>query len=251
MKEEVIELEGVADVAKDITHRMKNTGIRGINVDVATELGVFERIANLLSATHSTILAAYIIYGWVDYIFSDLGARKNEIAQEMNNFEKAVKKHLGFWSSFYNNKHKDTNDVGFQAERLATMIMRWMELPETWEVGGEQRTHPDISTAIRIHLQDDVYTVHRSSTDKSVEITEETWAVLKFDPATNKQNSIHTNMDKASAMMVAKRLSAEDTESIYTVGLVQGIVEKRLDVTPVKAFKNNETIGKITKQFNE
>ena len=49
--------------------------------------------------------------------------------------------------------------------------------------------------------------------------------------------------------MSEKRLSDNDKENYYTVAMVQDVVEKRTDITPFKVFKDNETVGKIIKNF--
>ena len=53
-------------------------------------------------------------------------------------------------------------------------------------------------------------------------------------------------MDKASAMMVAKRLSEENPENIYSTAIIRDVVEKKTEVIPFKAFRNNQTVGKLT-----
>ena len=58
-------------------------------------------------------------------------------------------------------------------------------------------------------------------------------------------------MDKASAMMVAKRLSSDDEKNIYTASRVRDYTEKRVDVTPFKAYKANKVVGKLIKQFKQ
>ena len=55
-------------------------------------------------------------------------------------------------------------------------------------------------------------------------------------------------MDKASALMVAKRMSVDDPYNIYTASMVREQMVRSTVVTPFKAFKANETIGRITKQ---
>ena len=82
--ENKIDIIGGVEVADDIKHRVQTTGVRGLNFEKATELGVFQRIANLLCVTYTSVIAAYRIYGGVDYLIDQLNARKNEIAREMN-----------------------------------------------------------------------------------------------------------------------------------------------------------------------
>lgn len=81
--EKKLDIIGGVEVAKDIKHRVQTTGVRGLDFEKATELGVFQRIANLLCVTHASVMAAYRIYGGVDYLIDQLNARKNEIAREM------------------------------------------------------------------------------------------------------------------------------------------------------------------------
>ena len=61
--ENKIDIIGGVEVAEDIKHRVQTTGVRGLDIEKATELGVFQRIANLLCVTHASVIAAYRIYG--------------------------------------------------------------------------------------------------------------------------------------------------------------------------------------------
>ena len=78
---------------------------------------------------------------------------------------------------------------------------------------------------------------------------EETWCVTKYDTKKHNQVTVEENMDKASAMMVAKRLSSEDSENIYTASRVREYMERKTDIVPFKAYKANETVGHLMKQF--
>jgi hypothetical protein len=72
-----------------------------LDFEKAKKLGFFTRISNLLCAAHASIMAAYRIYGGVDYLLSEFGGRKNEIAREMNVFEKAFTRFINFWTGYY------------------------------------------------------------------------------------------------------------------------------------------------------
>jgi hypothetical protein len=53
-------------------------------------------------------------------------------------------------------------------------------------------------------------------------------------------------MDKSSAVMSAKRLSANDGEDYYIASFVTDIEEKRTDVHPYKVYKDGEEVGTVT-----
>ena len=101
MIKENVEIVGSVDIADDIKRKVQTTGVRGLDFEKAQELGVFQRIANLLCVTHASIMAAYRIYGGVDYLIDQLNARKNEIAREMNMFDKAFDRFVKFWTGYY------------------------------------------------------------------------------------------------------------------------------------------------------
>lgn len=243
---ENVEIVGSVNVADDVQKRIKTTGVRGLDIEKARELGLFQRIANLLCVSHATIAAAYRVYGGVDYLVSEINARKNDIAHEMNNFERAFDKFMKFWTDYYSNG-KTGKEVSFETENLYHHIMEWMQMPESWQLGEPQRTDCDKELAIRIDTNEKVYTFHKASLNNEIVDSRETWGVMCYDTHTNKQTCVNAEMDKASALMVAKRLSNENQGNIYTASIIRDVVEKRTDVIPFKAFRANETIGKLVK----
>ena len=251
-KNQVVEIVGGVEVADDIQQRIKKTGVRNLDFEKAKELGVFQRMSYLLCASHATILAAYRIYGGMDYMMSCLNADKNEIRREMNRFEKAFDRFLAFWTDYYS-KGVTKQEVLNAMETLYYNIMEWMQLPDNWDLGEEQRLELPTENAITFTLTDNlqVYTFRPASVNSQVEESSESWAVLKFDFKTSKQVVVEDKMDKASALMSAKRMSANDVENIYTAAQVIDLVERRTDITPFKSFRANETIGKITKTLKE
>lgn len=52
-----INIVGGVHVAGDIHKRIETTGVRGLSTEKAFELGVYQRIANLLCVTHASIMA--------------------------------------------------------------------------------------------------------------------------------------------------------------------------------------------------
>lgn len=247
MIKENVEIVGSVDIADDIKKRVQTTGVRGLDMEKAQEYGIFQRIANLLCVVHSSVMAAYFVYGEVDYLIDQLNARKYEIAHEMNMFDKAFDRFVKFWTGYY--AHGTSGrEVSYEAERLSHKIMEWMQIPETWQLGEEQRTTSFREGCIRIDLPDDkVFTFYKAELNHElVGEPKETWGVFCYDPNTDKQTSVNTDMDKASALMVAKRLSDENPDNIYSASIIRDLVEKRTEVIPFKAFKANETVGKIT-----
>lgn len=242
-----IEIAGSVEVAEGIKNRVRTVGVRGLNAEEASRLGLFARMGNLLCVTHATIMAAYHIFGEFDYLIDKLHARKNEINHEMNLFDKAIVRFIKFWTNYYA-QGKIQEEVNTETERLFHKIMDWAQIPEEWQLGDEQRTHTHQDVCIQVELLNDrVFTFHKTELNNEyVNEPEETWGVLCYDPSTNTQKSVNTNMDKASAMMVAKRLSEENPENIYTTAIIRDVVEKKTEVIPFKAFRNNQTVGKLT-----
>ena len=250
MEQGIIELSEASVVSDDIQKKLRTAGVRGLDFEKAKELGFFTRISNLLCASHASIMAAYRIYGGVDYLLSEFGGRKNEINREMNNFEKAFTKFINFWTDYY--AHGGAGrEVNEETEVLYRRIMEWAQLPYEWGLGDPQRTEDNsLDVAIRVNADDKQYTF-RTTTIGDEDIDEskttESWCVTKYDTKEHRQTTVEERMDKASAMMVAKRLSAEDAENIYTASIVRDYTEHKTVVMPYKAYKANETVGRLTK----
>jgi hypothetical protein len=141
--------------------------------------------------------------------------------------------------------------VNEETETLFRRIMEWAQLPMAWNLGDPQRVEDNgIDVAIRINTDEKQYTFRQTVLDGDiVGESEESWCVTKYDTKEHVQTSIEEGMDKASAMMVAKRLSQEDAENIYTASVVRTYMERKTEVTPFKAYKANETVGRLMKQF--
>lgn len=247
MIKEALELVGGVEIADDVEKRVMTVGVRGLDADKAKELGLWNRISYLLCAAHSSIMAAYRIYGGVDYLMSELGAKRNQIAKEMNTFEKSVDRFVSFWTGYYA-KGDAAKEMNEEVESLYHKIMDWAQLPEYWQLGDNQHTDSkEFALRVQRNGERDLF-FHKSVLESEiVEEPTESWCVTKYDDVTKQQTTVEVNMDKASAMMVAKRLSSQDTESIYTASMVTEFVERRTEVTPYKCYKNNETIGKLKK----
>lgn len=248
MQEEVIELKDAVIIEKDVERRITNVGVYGLSIERAQQLGVMTRIANLLCVAHASIMAANMVFGSVDYVLSIFGGRKNEIAKAMNDFDKAYDKFISFWTNYYAHGNAGIEMNG-ETQALYRNIMHWSQLPMNWKVGDPQRVDDVVDSAIKVSVDNSTITFRNATLNEEVKECKESWCVLKYDKEKCSQVCIEENMDKASAMMVAKRLSAEDTDNVYTAGMVQDIVKKETVVVPVKCFMANETVGSITKSF--
>lgn len=244
----IIEIRESVDVEKDVAKRIRTTGVKGLDFEKAKELGFFTRISNLLCVTHAAIMAANRIYGGVDYMLSEFGGRRNDIAKAMSDYERSFDKFISFWTSYY--AHGDAGkEVNDETETLYRRIMEWAQLPFEWNLGDRQRVEDNgLDVSIRVDINDKEYSFHTTMLDdETIGDVKEYWCVTKYDTREHSQKCVEDNMDKASAMMVAKRLSADDPANIYTASVVQERVKKETVITPYKAYKCNETVGRLMK----
>lgn len=248
MRNELIELVGSVDVAEDVQNRVKTVGVRGLDFERAKELGLFQRISNLLCASHASIMAAYRIYGGAATIINDIGARRNDISKAMNEFERAFMKFVGFRTDYYAHGGA-AKEVNGESEALFRNIMDWAQLPTQWSLGDKQRTDDTpFDTALVINVREKQYTFRTSVlSEDTVGETKESWCVTRYDVNSHRQSTVSQDMDKASAMMVAKRLSCEDSDNIYTASVVRDYVQDKSEIIPFRAYMANETVGRITK----
>lgn len=248
MVKEKIELAESVWIANDVRDKIQRVGVRGMDVNKAKELGFFNRISNLLCASHASVMAAYRIYGGAASLINEFGARKNEIARAMNDYEKAFMRFVAFWTDYYASGNAGA-EVNEEMENLYHRIMEWAQLPEQWSLGDKQRSEDESDVAIKIRRDNGMELFfHKTSVGaETIGEVKESWCVTRFDEHTRSQTTVNTDMDKASAMMVAKRLSSEDPDNIYTASIVQQLTEAKTDVTPFKAFKNGSTAGSLVK----
>ena len=248
--EEIIKVIGGAEIADDVCKRIKTVGVRGLDFDRAKELGVFQRIGNILCVAHTTIMAAYMVYSNIEYIINEINARHKEISREMNLLDKSFERFMRFWSTYYMNDESE-REASVEIERLYHQIMRWMQMPETWQLGDEQRTKDETDIAIKMAFNNKVYTLRGINIKSDVSVDSESWAVIKYDIHTNVQTIVNEDMDKASALMIAKKMSREDTENMYIASTVRDIEEKRVVVIPFRAFNNGGVIGDVVKTIKK
>lgn len=246
MLNENTKISGCDEVAMGVEKRIKTAGIKGLNIEEAKRLGVIDRITHCLCAAHSCITVAYRMVGDVDYILSELGGRKNEIAMELNKLDKAAERFFRFWSDYYMNDEAK-QEMMKETDHLYKKIMKWLQLPEEWQIGDPQRTPAPADVAISVRREgDSALYFKRSSVDVDTTILGESWSVSKYNEDSHQHIIVSTDMDKSSAVMSAKRLSANDGEDYYIASLVTDIEEKRTDVHPYKVYKEGEEVGTVT-----
>lgn len=242
-----IEIEPVASaIESDIENKIKTVGVRNLNFEKAKELGVFQRLSYSICAFHSTVVAAYMIFSDVQYIIDELQAHRNEISKAVNDFERAFEKFSRFWSDYYANGTNE-KEVMEDTEVLYNQILQWMQIPKNWQLGDKQRLDDDEDVAIRLNNDGKVLSFRNATTSEDVSKINESWCVNKYDTKKRLQICVEKDLDKASALMVAKRSSANDTTSLYTVCKVTEIEKKETVICPYRVFKNNKQEGKLIK----
>lgn len=245
--EEVIEIPN--GLEEQVTRIIKTAGIQGLNIEKAVELGAIDRISNMLCLMHSCICVAYRVYGNVDYMLETLHGKKHDINRACKQFEKDYERFMNFWRRTYQTT-EGAIEMNHETEKLYHQVMRWAQFPEDWQLGDNQYTEDNTDVMVYVPLHDVDLRLHRTTVE-SEPLSEpiEKWCVTKLEVATHKQTTVYTDIDKASAMMSAKRLSAEDTENIYTATILHTINERRTDALPMKAYMGGECVGKVGKEF--
>lgn len=248
-KYDVIEPTGSIEIENGVAKRITAAVIRGLSMEKAEELWVFKRISMLLTAIHTAACAANRIYSNVDVLLDAFGGRKNEIAKACRDYEKAMDKFFSFWNEYYS-KGAAIQEMNEETEALYHNVMKWAMLPENWNLGDPQQIDDDsieASVVINDEAEGKIMKLYRTVLDGEVHDCHESWCVTKYDSEKQQQICVETGMDKASALMVAKRLSSEDKCDIYTASQVLDVAKNETVVTPTKAFKAGNTIGKISK----
>lgn len=234
----------------DVKQRVKTVGVRNLSIDKAEELGVFQRISHVLCGMHALTLVAFRLYAEADIWLTELGAKKHEIKRACRNLEEAYRAWEKFWRDYSNEDGKremrqDTDDLFLQ-------FMRWASLPLNWSPGESQEMKRNEEPLIEIDLKggDSILRIYRDVAEReNLSDIKEEWCVMKCDykDGNRVMGCMEKGMDKASAQMSAKRMSANDKGVIYTASLLQTIEERRLEVVPYKAFLDGNAVGSIKK----
>lgn len=253
MVNEVIEVNTSEEVKRKVVHRIMLSHVKGLDEQKAMELGVFDRISVMLCAMHMLNCVSVKVYADVEYMLKILGAdSKREIRIACNQFQTAFDNFMRFWSNHYARSGNPVKEMNMQVEALYHQFMSWAQIPESWSLGDPQSTMKSEDYAILVTLDDIDIKFFNSVLDRElVEDPEETYIVTKYDRSTKKQITIENNMDKASAMMIAKRLSAEDKENLYIACLERTLTERRKELIPFKVYSANNIVGTVKKKVKD
>lgn len=245
--EEYIEMKNSVDVSERVEQKIRNVGVKNLDYKTARELGIFERISYLLCAMHQCVTAAYQIYGLVDNTLSMIGGKKAEIKKTCTDFEKSFSR---FNSFFIGDKHViDEKAMIQETDAFFEHIMRYLDIPVEWVAGQPNRTECKTDIAIRIEREEGSdLTFHRCEVyNEPMKEPVEKWCVTMYNERERKQEAIYTDMDKATAIMSAKRSSANDPDNYYTASILIERDERKIDVTPYQVFRENKSVGTIKK----
>lgn len=248
--EEVIEIPNV--ISENVREQVKTAGVRGLSLEKATELGCFDRISYLTCTFHACVCAAYRIFGQVDYLLSQMQSKRHEIKKACNDYEQAYDKFIRFWRDGGYQNAEGIKEMNSEIEALYHQVMKWAQLPEQWQLGEPQHLADATDVMLKVDMPDKLYKFHRTTVEtESLADVEEDYCVTKLDVSEKRQVTVQVGMDKASAQMVAKRLSAEDPENIYTASMIQTFTERRTEIAPIKAYVNNKVAGSVRKVFRK
>lgn len=247
-----ITLPEASVISGDVERKISSVHVEGLSLEKARELGFFSRISNLLCLIHVTSRVSFRIFGSVESLLRDGAGYKHEIAREMNLLEKAYKRFFNFWTGYYasGNAGVEANE---DSEHLFRLCMDWAKLPYNWTLGDPQRIQEKIdNTVLCVNYKDRALDFNTTIlSEETIGDVEETWCVTKYDPREFKQVTVETDMDKASAVMVAKRLSQEDDKCIYTASVIQTRTVKQEIVKPSEAYFYGNNVGKVEEIVNE
>lgn len=237
------ELRNSLEFDKGIGRAVKTAGVRGLSSENAMKLGYFDRIKYLLSLITVSFGAVYRVYGHVDALLTEFGVKRHEIKKNCTDLENAFERFISFWSGegyFINNNDPDLEK---DIDELYRLLMRFGRLPIEWGLGDEQKAERAPS-ALRVDNGDKYLFMYRTVLKREfIGEPEKQWCVSVFDEDTKKQEYVHTGMTKADAMMVAKRLSAENPHLLYAASVLTDFTEKRTEVTPMYAYRGNEQVA--------
>lgn len=252
MEKEMIitsELDNVVEYEKGVSTAVKVAGVKGLSHEKAMELGYYDRISNLLALLTASLGAAYRVYGHIDALLTAFGVKRHEIKKNCTTFEEAWEKFLNFWGCNGYFEKERAGDMEKDIDELYRLLMRFGRLPIEWGLGDEQRVEK-APVALRIDDGDRWLNLFKTVlTREFIGEPEKQWCVTKFDENTRRQDSVYTGMEKADAMMVAKRLSAEDPKNIYSASVLTEFTEKRTEIMPMHAYRNNVEVGQKGKSM--
>lgn len=250
-KEEIIELHVTdSDIAK-IRELVAKNHKRGLDVNMAEELGVFRRISFLTCAVTTLYTTGYRILTSVNNLFEVAGANRHEVKRELKAMFDAYERFAKFFGGYQTDNGK--KEMSEEVRNFYHQYMKWCNLPEEWAVGDKQMTEPETDPLILIEKEDKDLRFYRSileAEDLSEEEVE--YCVTKYNPETSTQETVEDKgLDKSYAQMVAKRYSANDPDGIYTASKLVTKEKRITEIYPLKAYENGELVGSYRKTFKQ
>lgn len=230
-----------ADVKK-VMSLIRQHGVGALDTKKAEELGLFSRISFLVCAMHCLYTTAFRLQGEVDNLFDAAGARRHAIKMELENLAKAYDRFFRFFREFQT--MDGVREMNEESEEFYHQFMRWCKLPELWALGDPQEVPTETDPMVRVSLPDKDLNFYTTVIDtESIEEPEESYCVTKYDRKARSQETVEDNVDKAYAQMVAKRMSANDPDAVYTATKVVEKTERRTIAIPLKVFIGGEMAG--------
>ena len=226
--------------------RMRQACAKGFDYKKADELGVVSRIANLLCAMHALTMEALDIFDEADMWLEACRMDRREIKRALSDFRKAYDKWFAFWRSYQS--VEGVREMNRELDDLREQFMRWVGMPVHWEPGQRQDIPKETEPLIEIDRGERIWRIYRDvAKSEIVGDVEEDWAVMRSggEGGDVVMTLVERGMDKSSAQMSARRMSANDPGRLYTASRLETITERRLEVVPMKAYCEGEMIGDV------
>lgn len=227
---------------KKVMSLIRQHGAGALDTRKAEELGLFSRISFLVCAMHCLYTTAFRLQGEVDNLFDVAGARRHAVKMELENLAKAYDRFFRFFRDYQT--MNGVREMNQESEEFYHQFMRWCKLPEAWTLGDPQQTELETTPMVTVSMPDRDINFYTTVIDtESLEEPDETYCVTRYDSKARTQETMEDDIDKASAQMVAKRMSANDPESVYTATKLVTKTERRTEAIPLKVFVEGNLAG--------
>ncbi len=215
------------------------------------ELGVIDRVSNLVCAIHCLDSVAYRMLGEVEELFEAAGSKNHIVKKHLADMHKAYEKFQSFFRGYQSPEAQ--KEMAREIDNLFHQMFRWCELPENWQYGDKQKTERPTQPMIIIDEGDREI---RLSTEilksQILEGPTEDYCVVRYETKTKDREAVGYGLSKADAQVIAKRASAnEEGDAYHILAIVREQTEKRIEYIPVKAYRKGDTVGSYRKVFKK